>query len=220
MKYRLTALLFAGMILLLCSGCQNSDLGEPPAKMKTVTQNSTGDNATFSFEIPEDWMTGMSDALSVGAFPEAMNGNREIKGVDALPYVVSIDQCYYHNHSMTQEEKETMRQDLFEGKTTSFEMYLRSQAEMAAQYVNASPPEYTDFTCRHYSGKNGKITGVRYSEVYEDTTIDVIYCYREDIPYVVIGVFSDEVELSSGDIAPWVASSLNVTEHYLSSEER
>ena len=55
MKYHLTALLFTGIILLFCSGCQKRPhQPEPPAKMKTVIQNSTGDNATFEYEIPED----------------------------------------------------------------------------------------------------------------------------------------------------------------------
>ena len=115
MKYHLTVLLFTGIILLFCSGCQSDGISEPPAKMKTVIQNSTGDNATFEYEIPEDWMSGMSDALSVGAFPEAMNGNREIKGVDALPYSVLIDQRYYHDHSMTKEEQKIMFEELFAG---------------------------------------------------------------------------------------------------------
>ena len=32
---------------------------------------------------------------------------------------------------------------------------------------------------------------------------------------MVTGVFDESLELSSGDLVPWVASSLKVTEHYL-----
>lgn len=222
MKNRRIAAILAGVsIMLFISGCQDGGIGEPPANMKTVTQNSTGDNATFEYEIPEDWMSGMSDALSVGAFPEAMNGNREMKGVDALPYSVLIDQRYYHDHSMTKEEQKIMFEELFAGDPEAYEEHLQTEFSVSlfARYEVIDPPEYTGFTYKKYQGENGPITEVCYSETHEGKTIRVIRCYREDIPYMVTGVFDESLELSSGDLVPWVASSLKVTEHYLKDDE-
>ena len=55
---------------------------------------------------------------------------------------------------------------------------------------------------------------VRHSETYQGEVIQSIVCYREDIPYMVTGAFKDSNELSSGDIVPWIADSLKVTEHF------
>lgn len=70
-----------------------------------------------------------------------------------------------------------------------------------------------DFTFSEYNGKNGKIVAVEYSCTYIDKTYKAINCYRDD-NYSVCGVFDDNTELSSGDLALWVADNMEVTEHY------
>lgn len=71
----------------------------------------------------------------------------------------------------------------------------------------------TDFTFSEYNGKNGKIFAVEYSYVIIDKTYKAINCYRDD-DFSVCGVFDDEVELSSGDLALWVADNMEITKHY------
>ena len=65
----------------------------------------------------------------------------------------------------------------------------------------------TDFTFSKYSGKNGNIIAVEYSYIIIDKTYKAINCYRDD-DYSVCGVFDDDAELSSGDLALWVAENL------------
>ena len=54
-----------------------------------------------------------------------MNGNREIKGADALPYSVLIDQRYYHDHSMAKEEQKKMFEELFAGNPEAYESIFK-----------------------------------------------------------------------------------------------
>lgn len=71
----------------------------------------------------------------------------------------------------------------------------------------------SDFVYNEYSGKNGKIIAVEYNYIIEDKTCKAINCYRDD-NYVVSGVYSDNDELSSGDIALWIADNMQVKEHF------
>ena len=71
-----------------------------------------------------------------------------------------------------------------------------------------------NFQYQYYRGTYGTIAEVQYSYTYQNKTFHEILCYREDIPYMVTGAFKDSNELSSGDIVPWVADSLKVTEHF------
>ena len=71
----------------------------------------------------------------------------------------------------------------------------------------------SDFKYSEYDGKNGKIIAVEYSYVIIDKTYKAINCYRDD-NYSVCGVFDDAAELSSGDLALWIADNMEVSEHY------
>ena len=66
----------------------------------------------------------------------------------------------------------------------------------------------------YYSGTKGKIVEVKGTYTWNDTTYAIVEYYREDIPCVVFGSFGDSKGLSSGDIALWVADSLEVEEHF------
>ena len=72
----------------------------------------------------------------------------------------------------------------------------------------------SDFSYNQYNTKNGKIIAVEYSFVFLDKTYKAINCYRDDY-YSVCGVFDDKMKFSSGDIALWVASNMEITEHYI-----
>lgn len=80
---------------------------------------------------------------------------------------------------------------------------------------SASNKKYIkDFKYKRYDGKYGKITEVQYSYDMNRKTHQAINCIREDIPYMTSGVFDSTLDVSSGDIALWVADSLKVTEHF------
>ena len=81
----------------------------------------------------------------------------------------------------------------------------------AEQQNQAGDANYlTSFSCMYYDGKNGKIAEVRYTFTYEDATYGGVYYIREDIPYQVWGGFDETVALSSGDVALYVADSLEI----------
>ena len=66
----------------------------------------------------------------------------------------------------------------------------------------------------YYNGTKGKIVEVKGTYTWNDTTYTIVEYYREDIPYAVFGAFGDTEELSSGDIALWIADSLETEEHF------
>lgn len=70
-----------------------------------------------------------------------------------------------------------------------------------------------DFTFSEYNGKNGNIIAVEYSYIIIDKTYKAINCYRDD-DFSVCGAFDDNTELSSGDLALWVADNMEITKHY------
>lgn len=70
-----------------------------------------------------------------------------------------------------------------------------------------------DFTFSEYNGKNGNIIAVEYSYIIIDKTYKAINCYRDD-DFSVCGAFNDNAELSSGDLALWVADNMEITKHY------
>lgn len=213
-----TSIVFTLFVLLV--GCQSNKkaVGNPPVTMKTVTQNSKQDLATFEFQVPEGWASNPKYDLSVIAYPkEAVNKKFEAEE-DFLPYTVSIGNYYYSAIAISEKDKQ-MYKDLFAGKTSAYEEHMRQSFANAASILNSNSSGQAnvpsvDFKYEHYEGTYGKITEVQYSYVYDGKKTHIVQCFREDIPYLVTGALDDSVELSSGKIALWVANSLKVTEHF------
>ena len=190
--------------LLLClsfAGCSKKTLGDSPVPLETVTQNSRNDLITFEFSLPSGWITDSQDYYAVAA------GNiKEYVGEDdpSLRLVISN---YRHTGWLFSEEDEKRIDDLFQGKTEAYEQHINSLQEFT--HMKAE-----NFQYQYYRGTDGTIAEVQYSYTYQNKTFHEILCYREDIPYVITGASKDSNELSSGDIVPWVADSLKVTEHF------
>lgn len=237
--------LVGSILMVLLAGCQTSDrspVGKPPAPMKSVTQNSEEDYATFEFQLPEGWTSGPQSYLTVAGCPKEAVTRKFETMEDTLPFVVSISNYYHTGLKLSEEDKE-MYQDLFSGKTKSFEerinrsytlsddlgtpsgakdffgLLLPEETNSSQTSSNANVPQ-KDFEYHYYSGTNGKITEVRYSYSYNGKTVRIVQCYREDIPYLITGAADDSVDLSSGEIALWVADSLKVTEHFTEKDNR
>lgn len=234
---RILSVLVIASTLLLTVGCDNkNNIEQPDIPMKTVSQNSKSDLATFEFEIPNDWISGPKYELSVIAAPSKYESEsfKDIK--EELSNSIQI-QNYDYDGLRFSKTNEDIYIDLFDGKTESYKNYLNQSFENA-QNSNLgngeslfdflqplvpdnnesenTPKQYIkDITCNHYQGKSGKITEVQYSFLYGDEEIRVIECYCQDIPYMVSGMFNDSMEISSGDIALWVAGSLKVTENFV-----
>ena len=66
----------------------------------------------------------------------------------------------------------------------------------------------------YYSGTKGKIVEVKSTFTWYDTTYTIVEYYREGSDYGVFAGFADSEKLSPGDIALWVADSLEVEEHF------
>lgn len=159
---------------------------------------------------------------------------------EQLSVLIEIDNYHYPKaEGNASEEEKQMYTDLFKGETSSYEKYI-NWIYMPRDFSSEQPTSFfdfldllesndfedsqsaenptqtvTDFQYEHYKGAHGNIIQVQFSYEYNDKTINMIKCFREDIPYVVTGAFDDSLELSSGDIALWVASSLKVTEHFI-----
>ena len=71
----------------------------------------------------------------------------------------------------------------------------------------------SDFKYTKYQCKNSNIIAVEYSYIILDKTYKAINCYRDD-DYSVYGAFDNDIELSSGDVSLWIASTMEVAEHY------
>ncbi|QNK42208.1 hypothetical protein [Caproicibacter fermentans] len=212
---------FVGITLLfLMTGCQSSksSVGNPPVSMKTVTQNSKEDLATFEFRVPEGWTSGPEDNLAVIACPKDAVEKKFETTEDSLPFTIGIANYYYPALAISEEDKQ-MYKDLFAGKTSAYEEHMKQSFSNAASMLNSESSNEVntpkvDFKYQHYNGTYGKITEVQYSYTYNGKKTNIIQCYREDIPYLITGAFDDSIGLSSGKIALWVADSLKVTEHF------
>lgn len=211
------------VLSLLFSGCQSDkNTIEPPSiPMKTVTQNDKEDLVTYEFQLPENWVYGAKSQLSVAGLSEEAKEilDKNLKTTEeSFPLYIGIGN-YYYSGLKPSEEKIQMYKDLFAGKPDAYEKNMDESFDRAIDMINsgtssnASKPEVS-FQYKHYDGTSGKITEVQYSYTFNGKKTHMIQCYLEDIPYSIVGAFDDSLELSSGEIAPWVASSLKVTEHF------
>ena len=208
-------------ILLLClslTACQGSNLGEPPVPMERVTVDTDQGYVTMEFDLPEGWCHGMKDGFSAGgvnieALGISPTDTRE-PDYESVPYQLFIEG---YNPGGNEHVKERY-QLLFRGDYEAFENDIEENREL----FGLSPDGDTKREYQQYRGKNGKIAVIyaTYPYAEDDRLVREIQCYREDIPYVVRGAFDDsEEEISSGEIALWVASTLEVTEHFTFDEE-
>lgn len=229
-KNKLVLKIIIGAIFLcLLVGCQTNTtkVAEPSIPMKTVSQNSEEDYVTYEFQLPEDWLYGADYGFSVIAGPPT-NEPLHTDSREAMPYIVRIDNYSNNGFDMA------VYKDIFAGSTDAYKKKVNKSINNLASidtgereflsYLDLLTPEKQpdsdvyeyakDFECKHYRGTYGKITTVEYTVNYNNTETRTIECYREDIPYMITGAFSNDLEVSSGDIALWAADSLKVTEHF------
>ena len=234
-KRILSAALLGLSLFFLFSGCQNrTAVGEPPVPMHTVTEDCEYGYITCEFLLPEDWLTGSEGAYNVVACSKASEAMKFEDAEDRYPYMVGISNYYHQGYKEEpSEEEKKMYKELFAGKPGAYEKKINKMLSYTARVTPSesggsidfvSPTKedgtldeealpVTDFQYQYYNGAHGKITEVRYSYSYNGKTYHTIHCFREDIPYEIIGGFDDSLEVPSGDIALWVANSLRVTEH-------
>lgn len=190
--------------LLLClsfAGCSKKTLGDSPVPLETVTQNDQGNRVTFEFGLPSGWVSGSPYDYAI----EAVN-IKKYAGEEEPALSLGISNYRRVGWSFSEEDEKRM-DDLFQGKTEAYEQHINKLMEKTNTKVD-------HFQFQYYKGTYGTIVEVQYTYTYQGEPFHEIRCYREDIPYMVTGAFRDSNELSSGDIVPWVADSLKVTEHF------
>lgn len=233
---KLFAVIISAVLLTSVVGCTKEQaiaIPEPTIPMKTVTQNSKDDYITFEYTLPEDWESGSLDYFSAGGTNKA-NIGLDIEKEKALPILITIKK-YAPFMSEDEENINQMYRDLFAGKPKAYKNYLNyfhkkvnlnENQDSSNSYSlittpskwdgeqNSSEQNISNFSYICYQGGNGKIMEVRYSYQYMGKTYHAVNCILEKTPYVVLGGLDDTLELSSGDIALWVADSLKVIENY------
>ena len=190
--------------LLLClsfAGCSKKALGDSPVPLETVTQNDQGNRVTFEFGLPSGWVSGSPYDYAI----EAVN-IKKYAGEEEPALRLGISNYRRVGWSFSEEDEKRM-DDLFQGKTEAYEQHINKLMEKTNTKVD-------HFQFQYYKGTYGTIVEVQYTYTYQGEPFHEIRCYRQDIPYMVTGAFKDSNELSSGDIVPWIADSLKVTEHF------
>lgn len=225
MKNKILSAIISIVLMISLVGCQqNNKIIRPDVETKTVTENSQEDYVTFSLDVPSDWKVLTQDYVSIACFSSKAN---ETNANDKIsPYKLSIDNYIIPSLMPIDDKYKQAYNDLFNGKYDGIKDLICDNIE----YINIGkamdnfpdvtmPDSWedkewaTDFTFSKYSGKNGNIIAVEYSYIIIDKTYKAINCYRDD-DYSVCGVFDDDAELSSGDLALWVADNMEITKHY------
>lgn len=224
---KLASLLLAGALTFTFTACESSpseektsdllSIGESPVAMKTVTQDSEDGYVTYTFEIPEDWSAVEQDYFTVVAMD---SDNPEIESLQDLlsfSHAVRINNYYYSALSLSKEEQKAY-QDLLAGDPQHYkEMTEESIArnnELLEEYAGYKV-QLTNFQCSYYQGRSGTLVLVQVTTTNGTSSATEVRCFREDIPqYMVMGLYNDQLELSSGEIARYVMDSLQVEEHF------
>lgn len=194
-------------------GCDSLEaVGECGFAAQSVKQNSRDGYVTFTFEIPEDWVPCETfDYRSVAAFPK---NRSEVINLDRDYDVILGISCYTETTADWQyEERMNTIEELFQGNSAPYEEFTKRNAGTMDSEITAD-----GFAFGLYKGRYGKIAAAEYTVTYPEkygiAPQHVIRCYREDIDYMTTGVFHENEELSSGDVALWAANTLQVTEHF------
>lgn len=225
MKNKILSAIISIVLMISLVGCQqNNKIIRPDVETKTVTENSQEDYVTFSLDVPSDWKVLTQDYVSIACFSSKAN---ETNASDKIsPYKLSIENYIIPSLMPIDDKYKQAYKDLFNGKYDGIKDLICDNIE----YINIgkvmdSFPDVTtpeswndkkwafDFTFSEYNGKNGNIIAVEYSYIIIDKTYKAINCYRDD-DFSVCGVFDDDAELSSGDLALWVADNMEITKHY------
>ena len=225
MKNKILSAIISIVLMISLVGCQqNNKIIRPDVEIKTVTENSQEDYVTFSLDVPSDWKVLTQDYVSIACFSSKAN---ETNANDKIsPYKLSIDNYIIPSLMPIDDKYKQAYNDLFNGKYDGIKDLICDNIEyinigkVMDNFPDVTMPDSwedkewaTDFTFSKYSGKNGNIIAVEYSYIIIDKTYKAINCYRDD-DYSVCGVFDDDAELSSGDLALWVADNMEITKHY------
>lgn len=229
----------AGVFSLFLSGCTAKQKIEeiPPCDipMQTVRQNSKSDLVTFEYLLPNTWTSIPNQYFSTLNFdPEIYDTITTETDEDTLPYALIIDNYEHPGSSMSfvTEETQQVYKDLFTGNTKSYKEKLEKDMQYINEFIfykhnyeqvsnSSSSHDFipkaqyiTDYSVHYYNGTNGKIAIVKYTYDYNGNLYHTVDCIREDISYIVRGAYNDNLLISPGDIALWVADSLKVTENF------
>lgn len=226
-KWKKSVSLLLVVLLLTFTACQSlppeedtSDLlpvGESPVAMKTVTQDSQDGYVTYTFEIPEDWVTSAEGAFAVSGADQSNPDLERPEDILIYSHAVQIVN-YYHDSLTPSQEEQKAYQSLFAGDPQPYREMLETMFamdnEISQEYLGVTL-QMTDFSCSYYQGRNGTLILVRETVAYGAVSSTEVRCFREDIPqYMVVGMDNDQLELSSGEIALYVMDSLQVEEHF------
>ena len=239
------AVLLAGVLLVGSGCSRKVDeLPECPVPLVQVNldsypleyTNNDREYVEFTLEIPENWDIYSSDYVECWAIPSDSD-NLDLDD-DVFYRTVRIEVQRYLEPGTTlndlDPEYQNFYQNLFAGDTEKVKEFLNQdivRAEEIDQWFGYDEQETNfDFQeaqhpddgqriswieCNVYQRSYGRLATVDYIFTTKGVTYHILYCYREDIPYMVTAGYNDVLEVSGGDFAIQTADSLRVKEHFI-----
>ena len=138
-KWEKSVSLLLVVLLLTFTACQSqppeedtSDLlpvGESPVAMKTVTQDSQDGYVTYTFDIPEDWVTSAEGAFVVSGADQSNPDLERPEDILIYSHAVQIVN-YYHDSLTPSQEEQKAYQSLFAGDPQPYREMLETMFAM------------------------------------------------------------------------------------------
>lgn len=223
-------------ITLLNSGCSQTidELPTSTIELINVTQKSYQSNpdegyVEFSFNLPKDWCTDSSSYTNCYAYSDNVQTENPFFKWDSRLHIERYLEPNTTNNDLELEEQEFLN-DLFSGNLDGLEEYIEQSilnseetAKSLYQYLypdnslsqNTSMETKLNWIqCKVYQRQYGKLVTLEYDYLLLGQKCHALYCYREDIPYVIMAGYNDQLEVSTGDFATQTADSLSVKEDF------
>lgn len=186
------------VITLMCmTSCQEIEkVDKPHVPMQTVTIKGTDGYIDIEAKLPKGWIPYSTSGFVFEIYDSNSIDLSDFDVLDSaletIPHTLSI---YNYNPGNSENIKEEY-ESYFNGKFPEKPETVVEDAEWEYSFLK---------------GKYGRLLLRKGNYTYNGKEYIDIMCYREDIPYAVHGTISMDVELSSGELVPYIASTLKTT---------
>lgn len=208
-------------VAMITSGCSQNlfnKISKPSISIKSMTQVSDNYYVTATCELPDEWKFQPKDFFTLISYDKYMEENKIDELEDTVSHILTIKNYSRMGGTGNKETEDVLQcyEDLFSGKPDKYKLLLNYHIFNTYHSNNADASFQKNylkkFKSKLYEGANGKILELQYSFEARGKIYHRIDCIRKDIPYIISGGFNEDLAVSSGDIALWAASTLEVIE--------